>query len=118
MAQNQTVRIQKPALSADESAYWAVKAMSDYQPANSAFAAATLTTSYDGMRAAQEAELHAQNALAAARDAVVSAEWDFHNLVLGAKDQVVALYGSDSDQVQALGRKKKSERARPARKSA
>ena len=30
-------------------------------------------------------------------------------MLLGAKDQVIAQYGSDSDQVQSLGLKKKSD---------
>ena len=42
------------------------------------------------MRAAQEAELHAQNALSAARDAAVAAQWEYHNIVLGVKTQVLA----------------------------
>ena len=69
------------------------------------------------MRAAQEAELHAQNALAAARDAAIAAQWDYHNLVLGVKSQVLAQYGPDSDQVAALGLKKKVERKAPTRAS-
>ena len=55
-------------------------------------------------------------ALAAARDAAVAAEWAFHNAVLGSKTQVDAQYGENSDQRQSLGRKKKSERARPTRR--
>jgi hypothetical protein len=71
------------------------------------------------MRAAQEAETNAQNALDAARDAVAAAEWDFHNALLGVKDQVIAQFGADSDEIQALGLKKKSEHKGPAaRKSA
>jgi len=67
------------------------------------------------MKSAQEAETNAQNALAAARDSVTAAEWCFHNLMLGVKDQVIAQYGKDSDQVQSLGLKKKSERKAPRR---
>lgn len=52
----------------------------------------------------------------AARDAAVEAEWAFHNAVLGSKTQVDAQYGENSDQRQSLGRKKKSERARPTRR--
>jgi hypothetical protein len=38
-------------------------------------------------------------------------------MMLGVKTQVVAQYGDNSDQVQALGLKKKSERKKPARKA-
>jgi hypothetical protein len=66
------------------------------------------------LRVAQEAEIHAQNVAAAARDALVALQWNFHDLILGVKSQVKALYGPDSDEVAALGLKKKSERkARP-----
>jgi hypothetical protein len=53
------------------------------------------------LRSAQRAKVNAQNALAAARDAAVAAEWEFHNMILGVKDQVIAQYGKDSDQVQS-----------------
>ena len=36
-------------------------------------------------------------------------EWAFHNLILGAKEQVIAQYGKDSTQVQELGLKRKSD---------
>lgn len=58
-----------------------------------------------------------QGAADAARDHAVAAEWEFHNAVLGMKDQVRAQYGSDSDQVQALGLKKKSKYRAPARRN-
>jgi hypothetical protein len=37
--------------------------------------------------------------------------------VLGAKDQVIAQFGRDSNEAQAVGLKKKSERKPPARKA-
>lgn len=46
------------------------------------------------------------------------AEWDQHMIMLGVKEQIIAQYGSDSDEIQALGRKKKSDRKRPARRAA
>jgi hypothetical protein len=36
------------------------------------------------------------------------AEWEFYNMLLGVKVQVVAQYSKDSDQVQALALKKES----------
>jgi hypothetical protein len=46
----------------------------------------------------------------------VAAEWEFHNLMLGAKDQVIAQFGRDSNEVQAIGLKKSSERKAPQRR--
>ena len=68
------------------------------------------------MEAARAAEIIAQNALNTARDAAIRAERSFHNAILGAKDQVIAQYGADSDAVQSLGLKKKSDRKRPGRR--
>ncbi|MDQ1590721.1 MAG: hypothetical protein QOG71_1348 [Pyrinomonadaceae bacterium] len=39
-------------------------------------------------------------------------------MVLGSRDQVVAQFGKDSNEVQAVGLKKASEYKRPARKKA
>jgi hypothetical protein len=50
-----------------------------------------------------------KSAKSSARNRAVAAEWDLHNKILGAKKQVVALYGEDSDEVQAVGLKKKSD---------
>ena len=69
------------------------------------------------MQAAQEAEINAQNALDSARDNAAAAEWDFHNTMLGVKDQVVAQYGKDSNELQSMGLKKASERKAPKRKA-
>jgi hypothetical protein len=46
----------------------------------------------------------------------MSAERDFHNAILGAKDQVKAQFGKDSNELQALGLKKASEYKRPSPK--
>ncbi len=115
MAKNQNIRIQAQVLQADEDAFVALKAMADYHPANPAYRVEEVSTKQQAMRAAQEAELHAQHALDAVRDAAVAAQWEYHRIILGVKDQVIAQYGPDSDQVAALGLKKKSERKAPTR---
>jgi hypothetical protein len=70
------------------------------------------------MEEAQQAEVRALQALAAARDAATAAEWALHEGMLGAKAQVIAQYGPDSNAVQLLGLKRKSERRRPVRRAA
>ncbi|MFZ5911962.1 MAG: hypothetical protein ACOYYU_18290 [Chloroflexota bacterium] len=117
MAKNQTIRIRPALLQADLDACTALQTMRDYAPANAAYAKAAVQDKLEALRSAQRAEVNAQNALAAARDAATAAEWEFHNMLLGVKTQVVAQYGQDSDQVQALGLKKKSERKAPGRKA-
>lgn len=93
--------------------YLALKAINGHLPYDKAYALETVGALHDKLRVAQEAEIHAQNVVAAARDALVALvalQWNFHDLILGVKSQVKALYGPDSDEVAALGLKKKSER--------
>jgi hypothetical protein len=117
MAKKQTVRIRPPILQKDLTACTTLQSFVDYIPANPAYTQKTAASMMEAMKNAQTAELNAQNALAAARDAATAAEWEFHNFMLGAKDQVIARFGANSNQMQALGLKKKSERKAPGRKA-
>jgi len=117
MAKNQARRIDPTILQADLGVIAAVQALSDYAPANSAYAKAKVTAQLDATRAAQEAERAAQAALDSARDDANASEWDLHNLALALKEQVIAQYGKDSNQAQSLGLKKKSEYKAPVRKA-
>jgi hypothetical protein len=117
MAKNQAIRIRPTALQADLNACTALQSFSDYNSSNPAYTRSAATSKLSAMKAARDAEVNAQNALASARDAAAAAEWDFHNTMLGIKDQVVAQYGKDSDQLQSLGLKKKSERKSPKPKA-
>ena len=51
----------------------------------------------------------------AASDAARLAEWEFHNAVLAMKEVVKGQFGSDSNEAQSVGLKKKSDRKRPTR---
>ena len=95
MAKNQNNRIRPVQLQADLDALTALRSFNDYAPANPAYALQKLESTLTGMKSAQDAELAAQNTLASARDAASAAEWELHNMLLGAKDQVIAQYGSD-----------------------
>jgi hypothetical protein len=115
MAMDQNRRLRPKMLQADRETLVAVQSMPDYTPLNDEYSASKLSDAYTQMQSARVAEIMAQNALNAARDAAIEAEWQFHNAVLAAKDQVIAQYGADSNQVQALGLKKKSDRKRRSR---
>lgn len=115
MAKDQTRRINPKTLAKDLDALAVIKTLTPaYAPANSAFTVALMDTAKTGMATTQATEAVKKGDWEAARDSANSAEWAFHNLVLGAKDQVIAQYGEDSDQVQAIGLKKKSERKSPS----
>lgn len=100
---------------ADLETYRAFKAIPDYKPANTDYSFEVVTALFNKLQAALDAELHTQNTYAAARDAAVAIQHEFHAAILGVKNQFKAQYGVDSDQVAALGLKKKSERKTRAR---
>jgi hypothetical protein len=117
MAKDQTVAVKNEFLKADADALAALAKISDYAPANANFALAKLQAASDAFKTAADNFAQVEADWQTARDANVAAQWTFHNAMLGAKQQVVAQYGDDSDEAQALGLTKKSEYAKPARKT-
>lgn len=112
MATVLNTRIPPQTLQADIEAFVGLKAIPSYTPVNQAYSFDAVSQLHDALRKAQETEIHAQNALAAARDALSAIEREFHDAILGVKSQVKAQFGPDSDQVAVLGLKKKSDRRR------
>jgi len=117
MAKDQTKRIAPAQQQTDLDSYTALQGIENYSPANETYNREAVTDKFNALKAAQDAELAAQVALATARDAATAAEWEFHNTMLAVKEQVIAQFGKNSDQVQALGLKKKSEYKAPVRKA-
>jgi hypothetical protein len=120
MAKDEAKRINPSVLESDKDSFAGLKTIENYAPANPAYTVRAIGTASDEMLSAQEVESQAQAALQAARDNAVAAEWKFHNLVLGSKDQVTAQFGRDSNEVQTVNRKKSSEykpRTRKTKKS-
>ena len=113
---NESRRLTPAVLDADESGFAALQAMGLYEPANQAYSLQAISTARGLMESARTEESQAQAALDTARDNAVAKEWAFHNLMLGVKDQVMAQFGRDSNEVQALGLKKASERKTPQRR--
>jgi hypothetical protein len=116
MAKDETRRLKPKELTDDEEVYAAMKAMADYAPANQAYTQAKLDAGHAELEAAWHASVQADAAAEAARDTLVAMQWAFHNVILGTKDQVMAQYGPNSDEVQAVKLKKKSEYKTPKRK--
>ena len=109
MAKNETKRIQPSVVRRDREVYAAVKGMKNYAPANPNYAPDKLNTEHDALTQKEEAVVQKEAEAEAARDAVVAEQWSFHNTMLGVKDQVVAQFGPNSDEAQAVGLKKKVE---------
>lgn len=108
-------RLSKKVLQEDREAFAALKALTDYNPSNPAYSAANVTTSHDAMNTKQTVAVQKKAEADGASDDAADGERDFHNMILGAKAQVKAQYGEDSNEYQSLGMKKKSEyrRGRP-----
>src|SRR4051812_43361094 len=113
MANNPTRRITPAQLRADIESFEALQSIGDYSPTTSAYTVASIRTVKQTMENDQATETQAAVTLDAARDAATNSEWEFHNVINAVKTQVEAQYGPDSDQIQALGRKKKSKYAKP-----
>ncbi len=115
MTKIQTGRVAATTLQADVDALRGLKMIRDYHPTKPDYAVDAVTATHQRMLDAEEADVQAQASASAARDAAIAAQWAFHNTMLGVKSQVKALYGDDSDQIAALGLKKKSDRKAPTK---
>ena len=116
MAKNQTRPLSESILSEDKDSFAALKKVQGYAPVNPNCTVNKLQTAHDAMAEALEAAAQAKADWEATEDDSIAAQWGFHNLILDAKDQVKAQFGSDSNEVQAVGLKKKSDYKSPKRK--
>ncbi|MBK9941600.1 MAG: hypothetical protein IPP13_08275 [Kouleothrix sp.] len=116
MAFNQRTRLPQTTIESDRAALLALKKLADYAPANPALSVDAVSTLEARLRQAEEAERLAANALAAARDAHITAGWDLHNVILSVKAAVISQYGHSSDAVFSIGLKKKADYRRPRRR--
>ena len=109
MAKNQTVKIKPSVLAKDETDFAALKKVVGYKPPNPTFEVATIQADKDAIATIAEELAQIEAAGKTKRDELVAAQWKFHNSVDGGRDSVEAQYGQDSNELQAVGRKKKSE---------
>lgn len=116
--QDTTRRLQPQLINQDIDAFNGLKTISDYSTTRPDANSEAVQQAYQNMIAQQQAETEKQALFRAAADAARLAEWNFHNAVLAMKEVVRGQYGSDSDQAQAVGLKKKSDRKKPTRQKA
>ena len=116
MAKDEQKRLTSEKLQADLDVLTAVKALTNYTPANPDYTLVKMEGIKTKLDTLQADEVVAKNAWDAARDDAVAQEWVFHNAMLEAKTQVEAQYGKNSNEYQSLGLKKKSEYKRPKRR--
>ncbi|MGF1938451.1 MAG: hypothetical protein RM347_029540 [Nostoc sp. ChiQUE02] len=114
--QDTTRRLRLQTISQDVTSFHGLQTVSTYDTTRSNASVTNIQQAYQAMLAQQQAETEKLALYRAAVDAARLAEWEFHNAVLAMKEVVRGQYGSDSDQAQAVGLKKKSNRKRPSRK--
>lgn len=117
MANGASNRIPSNILAADRMTLITLQTLADYSPRNLAFGTPTLVQQAAALTSAEEAEIAAWRAYEVAREQAIAAGLVFHDSMQGAKTEVVAQYGADSPAVHAIGRKQKSERRRPTRRT-
>lgn len=107
-----TDRLDKNTLAADIASADALAAMTGYDPRRAEHALKAIQDRRKAMTDKQKREADLERDLAAARDDSRTAEIDFHASIVGARDEVALQFGEDSNEVQAVGRTKKSEQKR------
>lgn len=114
--QNTERRLSANTIEQETLALGGLRGISDYRPLHAEASLEGTEKAASEMLAARalEADLKAQ--LQAATKAARLAEWKFHNHMLAVKESVIAQFGPDSPQAQAVGRKRKSTYKRPTRK--
>lgn len=111
-------RLRPSQIEADRATIAALRAIVGYAPTKPECSVAAVMALEAETTAAQDAETQIEGALAAARDKAAAKASELHERVLDIKDQVMAQFGRNSDEVQALGLKKASERKAPSRRKA
>lgn len=115
MAKNQTRRVTPAVLSEDREAFDALQGITTYAPANPAYKVETIRAARERIDETQRELTQAETVVDAKRAALTAAQWEFHNSMLGAKVQVEAQFGPNSDEYASLKLKKKSEYKTPSR---
>jgi hypothetical protein len=115
MAQNYTRTLKPSIISTDRDSVAAVQSINTYAPANSDYTTASLVAALADYDAKAASAAQADAAAKAARDDAVAAAHRLHNKVVGMRDSVGAQFGKDSNEFQAVGRKKTTEYKKPTR---
>ena len=113
---DKTKRIGAKTLAEDRESLEGLETITDYAPANPNLTLAKLQTLKTNMDAKRSAETQTAALAAAARDDAAAIEWEYHEAIVGMRDQVVAQFGRSSNQAQTVGRKKDTERKKSGSK--
>jgi hypothetical protein len=112
---NRVRRITSAVLNTDREVFDALQGIKNYAPSNPAYSTEAIKTLHDRVDESQREAVQADAAADAKHAAARAATEEFHEAVLGAKVQVEAQFGSNSDEYASLKLKKKSEYKTPTR---
>ena len=113
MADRRTRRLSPKILQEDIAALDALDAIADYAPSNKEYSQANAKTLITETKASEAKAVQDDAQAKASRDGMVSKQWARHDFVVNMRKQVAAQYGSDSDELAAVGLKKQSEYRSP-----
>lgn len=99
----------------DRASLDAIRDIPDYTPSNLAYSVSSLSELDAALKSAQLEVERLRLAHNAARRRLIQLHWAFHTNVIGARGAIVSQFGPDSDQVQAVGLKRKSDYRRGKR---
>jgi len=116
MADKKTKRLRPEELQDDLDAYAGMKSLVGYKPANDDYDEAHGDAAHASMKAKQVKEVQDNAQAEASEDDAIGGEWFFHDYVRNMRIQVKAQYGEDSNEIQTVGRKKRSEYKSPTKK--
>ena len=116
MARNENKALKPDIIAADREALLALKQREGYAPANQSIRPEALSAIETRLSEAEEGVVHATQALKVASNLRTARAWELHNAMLLAKAAVTSQYGPNSDAIESLGLKKKSNYRRPSRR--
>jgi hypothetical protein len=108
-------RLSMQLLNQDVDSLNGLRAIPSHTTTRTAATPEALQQAYQAMLTLQQNETEKLAHYRAATDAARLAEWEFHNAILAMKEFVRGQYGSDRNEAQSIGLKKKSDRKRPTR---
>ena len=111
-------RIPPQTIAADRSTFLALQNLDGYTSQNSNHSLPTIQQHEMALAQAEQNTIRARAAFEAAREAENELAHAFHDAVIGARQQVIAQYGSDGTAVEVIGLKRKSNYKRASRRKA
>lgn len=116
MADKKTRQLTPEELQEDIDSFAGLEGIPNYDPANSVYNLLIGTALREAMQGSETKEVQDYGTWQATRDKKVADQWAFRDYVRNARIQVKAQFGENSDEVQKVGLKKKSEYKSPTKK--